>query len=124
MKFVMSYSCGKDITLALHKMISLGHLPIGLIVMVNKNVNRSFFHGADYNLLEAYSDSLGIPLITCVTDGDDYHLALEKGLLKAMSMGAETACFGDIDIEANRKWGGYLRRKWRISYIGSRWSYL
>ncbi len=104
MKFVMSYSCGKDSTLALHKMISLGHSPVGLIVMVNKSVNRSFFHGADYTLLEAYSDALGIPLITCATNGDDYHLALETGLRKATSMGAEAACFGDIDIERNRKW--------------------
>ena len=35
MKFVMSYSCGKDSTLALHKMISSGHEPVALIVMFN-----------------------------------------------------------------------------------------
>ena len=47
MKFVMSYSCGKDSTLALHKMISLGHEPVALIVMFNEEAGRSFFHGAD-----------------------------------------------------------------------------
>lgn len=104
MKFVMSYSCGKDSTLALHKMISDGHTPVGLLVMMNTNVERSFFHGADTSLLERYSKALEIPLILCPTNGNDYHLALEKGLMKAMDMGAEVACFGDIDIEGNRQW--------------------
>ena len=58
MKFVMSYSCGKDSTLALHKMIEMGGEPVGLIVMVNKDVERSFFHGADYKMLESYSECL------------------------------------------------------------------
>ena len=30
--------------------------------------------------------------------------AMEESLKKAVSMGAEVACFGDIDIEGNRKW--------------------
>ena len=34
MKFVLSYSCGKDSTLALHKMLEQGHEPVGLLVMV------------------------------------------------------------------------------------------
>lgn len=36
----MSYSCGKDSTLALHKMILQGHTPVALLVMVNENVDR------------------------------------------------------------------------------------
>lgn len=47
MKFAMSYICGKDSTLALHKMMEQGHEPICLIVMVNESVGRSYFHGAD-----------------------------------------------------------------------------
>lgn len=30
MKFVMSYSCGKDSTLALHRLIKAGHRPVAL----------------------------------------------------------------------------------------------
>ncbi|MGI6094095.1 MAG: diphthine--ammonia ligase [Lachnospiraceae bacterium] len=105
MKFVMSYSCGKDSTVALHKMIAQGHTPVGLLVMVNESVGRSFFHGADEVLLERYSKALDLPLIRCVTNGENYHIALEEGLKKAIEMGAEAACFGDIDIEGNRSWG-------------------
>ena len=54
MKFVMSYSCGKDSTLALHKLIKAEHEPVGLLVMVNKDMDRSWFHGADHRLLEKF----------------------------------------------------------------------
>ena len=37
MKFVMSYSCGKDSTLALHRMAEAGHTPVCLLVMVKKD---------------------------------------------------------------------------------------
>ena len=104
MKFVMSYSCGKDSTLALHKLLAAGHEPVGLLVMFNEKWERSFFHGADRPLLEAYADALGIPLILRPTDGYDYHLSMEEGLRQAKALGAQFAGFGDIDIEGNRAW--------------------
>ena len=104
MEFVMSYSCGKDSTLALHKMISAGHKPLALLVMADVASDRSFFHGADYSMLEEYSASLGLPLVLTPSRGEDYHLAMEASLEKAKEMGAAAACFGDIDIESNRAW--------------------
>ena len=104
-KFIMSYSCGKDSTLALHKMIEAGNEPQALLVMVNTASERSFFHGADLPLLEKYSEALGLPLLPVLSSGEEYHLAMEEALRRAKSQGAEQACFGDIDLEANRKWG-------------------
>ena len=57
MKFVISYSCGKDSTLSLHKMIAAGHTPVGLVVMVNKDEKLSWFHGVDLDLLDQISES-------------------------------------------------------------------
>ena len=51
MKYVMSYSCGKDSTLALHKMLEQGHELAALITMVNEDSERSFFHGADLKMI-------------------------------------------------------------------------
>lgn len=104
MKFAMSYSCGKDSTLALDREINAGHEPAALIVMINSAADRSFFHGADENMLQRYSEALGIPMIKAFTDGNDYHLKMEDALRTARAMGAEAACFGDIDIEENRRW--------------------
>ncbi len=103
-KFVMSYSCGKDSTLALHQMMAAGHEPIALLVMFNQAAERSYFHGADARLLRAYEQALEIPLLCVPTSGEDYHLAMEKTLRQAKEMGAEAVCFGDIDIEGNRAW--------------------
>ena len=104
MKFVMSYSCGKDSTLALHRMIQAGHAPVCLLVMVNRAQARSYFHGADPDMLRRYENALGLPMIQCPSDGADYHAALEAGLVKARALGAEGAAFGDIDLEGNRAW--------------------
>ena len=99
-----SYSCGKDSTLALYKLIEAGNEPVGLLVMVNEELDRSWFHGADYKLLDKFSKALDIPLILCPSKGEEYHIAFEKGLAEAKKRGAEIAGFGDIDIENNRQW--------------------
>ncbi len=104
MKFAMSYSCGKDSTLALHKMLAQGDEAICLIICFNEAAGRSYFHGADKIMLQAYAEALGLPLLLCPTDGMDYAQAFEAGLLQAKAMGAEAACFGDIDIAENRRW--------------------
>jgi len=85
-------------------MIEQGHKPVALLVMVNEKVDRSFFHGADYAMLEAYSKCLELPLLITPSEGEQYHLAMEESLRKAKAMGVEAACFGDIDIEGNRMW--------------------
>ena len=100
----MAYSCGKDSTLALHHMIAQGNDPVALITMVNEAEERSFFHGADLQMLQAYSKALNIPILITPATGDTYHLEMEKSLRKAVSLGAEIACFGDIDLEGNRAW--------------------
>lgn len=104
MKFVMSYSCGKDSTLALHTMLAQGHEAVALIVVVHEDAQRSFFHGVDKTMLEQISSVLDIPLLLTPTSGERYHLAMEESLRKAKELGAEAACFGDIDIEDHRAW--------------------
>ena len=121
MKFVMSYSCGKDSTLALHSMIEQGHEPVALITMFNEESNRSFFHGVDYKMIQAYSEALRIPVLITSTKGANYHLAMVESLKKAVDMGAEVACFGDIDIEGNRKWAEERSREADLKAVFPLW---
>ncbi|MGL4854716.1 MAG: diphthine--ammonia ligase, partial [Lentisphaeria bacterium] len=71
MKFVISYSGGKDSVLALHRMISAGNTPVALLVMCNSLANRSWFHGIDYQLLNKISKSLEIPLLCCYAESKE-----------------------------------------------------
>lgn len=104
MKFILSYSGGKDSVMALHKMLADGHEAAGLLVMVNRELQRSWFHGVDLPLLREISRSLGIPLLLCESGGEDYHTAMEETLKQARAQGAEACVFGDIDIEDHRIW--------------------
>lgn len=104
MKFVVSYSGGKDSVLALHHMIAQGHTPVALLVMVNHSQKRSWFHGMDLKLMEEVAASLEIPLLLCHSAGEDYQEKMEAGLRQAKAMGAEAAVYGDIDIEGHRQW--------------------
>ena len=104
-KFVMSYSCGKDSTLALYRMIKNGHKPVALLITVDKKVLRSWFHGVPQDLLEEVSKSLNIPLLLVKCEGEEYSDAFKKALNKAKDeLGAEACVFGDIDLEAHRVW--------------------
>ena len=104
MKFVISYSGGKDSILALDSMIADGNEPVAMIVMYNKNAGRSYFHGINLNMLKRISESLNIPLIKGETSGEDYAQVFEKALLQSKTLGATACVFGDIDIEEHKSW--------------------
>ena len=103
-KFVMSYSCGKDSTLSLYRMIKGGYTPLALLVTVDKKVCRSWFHGIPEHLLNEVSNSLEIELDMIKCQGEEYKTAFEKTLRKWKEQGADACVFGDIDLEAHRAW--------------------
>ncbi|WP_194191295.1 diphthine--ammonia ligase [Clostridium chrysemydis] len=103
-KFIMSYSCGKDSTLALYRMIKSGHTPLALLVTVDSKRNRSWFHGIPENLLNEVSKSLDIPLLIVKSEGDNYEETFEIALKEAKELGADSCVFGDIDLEPHRTW--------------------
>lgn len=104
MKFVLSFSGGKDSILSLDRLIKNGHTPLGLFIMYNEEAGRSWFHGIDGPLLEKISESLKLPLLIYPTGGEAYHLAIRKALERAKAEGADAVAFGDIDVKENREW--------------------
>ena len=82
-KFILSYSCGKDSTLCLHKMLEAGAEPMALLVMFNPEAGRSYFHGVDPALLREYGEALELPLLAVPTGGEEYHLSMEAALRRA-----------------------------------------
>ncbi|MBD5553357.1 MAG: adenine nucleotide alpha hydrolase [Desulfovibrio sp.] len=104
MRFALAYSCGKDSTFALHKMLAAGHEPVCLITMFREDQERSWFHGADRSMLKAYQKALGLPMLIVPASGSDYAAKFEQALTEAAQLGAAACAFGDIDLEPSRRW--------------------
>lgn len=104
MRFVLSFSGGKDSVLALHHMVADGHTPVALLVMYRAPEGRSWVHGMERSLLDAISRAMGIPLLCCEASGETYAPDMERFLARAKSLGAEACVFGDIDVEEHRRW--------------------
>ncbi|MFZ5353697.1 MAG: diphthine--ammonia ligase [Bacillota bacterium] len=103
-RFIISYSCGKDSTLALYRMLKEGCTPAALLITVNKETKKSFSHEVPAELLDKVSESLEIPLMIVDCEGKDYLMAFEKALIRAKEAGAEVCVFGDIDLMEHRVW--------------------
>ncbi len=93
--FVMSYSCGKDSTLALHKMLAAGHTPLALLVMFNPEAGRSYFHGADHALLARYAEALQIPLKVLALKKDILIAGIVRGRKNIIPSGEDVIMAGD-----------------------------
>lgn len=104
MKFVLSFSGGKDSILVLDRLVREGNTPLALIIMYNQEAGRSWFHGIDELLLNKISEALHLPLWIYATSGKEYHLAIRKALERAKMEGADAVAFGDIDVKENREW--------------------
>ena len=104
MKFVASFSGGKDSTLAIYRAIQAGHQPLALITSYNRKRDQSWFNCIPQNVLQKVAEQMNIPLWLLETSGDEYTENFEKILQKAKEQGAQAAVFGDIDLEAHRQW--------------------
>lgn len=104
MRFVLSFSGGKDSILALHHMVSQGHIPVALLVMFRGDAGRSWVHGMDRVLLNAIAEALELPLLLCEAAGETYATDMERCMEQAKAVGAEACVFGDIDIQEHRRW--------------------
>ncbi len=102
-KFVASYSGGKDSTLALYKAMQVGE-PIGLIVMLEEEGQRSRSHGMPPELIRAQAEAIGLPVFTAATSWEDYEANFMMLLAKAKDQGAEVLVTGDLDVPVQDCW--------------------
>lgn len=103
-QFLMSYSSGKDSTLALHRMIKANFNPRALITTMNGAYNRSWFHGVNLPMLKKVSESLNIELIAIDTTKGPYGEVFKNTLLSFKEEGIDKCAFGDIDIEDHKNY--------------------
>lgn len=106
-KFIVSYSGGKDSTLALYHTMQVGKA-IGLIVMLEEQGLRSRSHAMSMEIIQAQANALGLPIITASSSWNDYENDYETEFLKllahAKQQGAEVLVTGDLDMPEHGCW--------------------
>ncbi|KAB0652123.1 diphthine--ammonia ligase [Acinetobacter bohemicus] len=102
-KFIVSYSGGKDSTLALYHAMQVGKA-IGLIVMLEEQGLRSRSHAMSMEIIQAQANALGLPIITASSSWNDYETEFLKLLAHAKQQGAEVLVTGDLDMPEHGCW--------------------
>jgi uncharacterized protein (TIGR00290 family) len=100
----MSWSSGKDSTLALSEVRTAGRVEVvGLLTTVNGEAERVAVHGVRRELLEAQADSLGLPLhvveLPWPCPNAVYEDRMASALVQARASTVEVVVFGDLYLE-------------------------
>lgn len=102
-KFIVSYSGGKDSTLALYHAMQVGKAT-GLIVMLEEQGLRSRSHAMSMEIIQAQANALGLPIITASSSWNDYETEFLKLLADAKQQGADVLVTGDLDMPEHGCW--------------------
>ncbi len=103
--YAVSWSGGKDSTLAMDRAWRHAGAPAALLCMLIEDGSRSRSHGLRPQVLQAQADALRLPLSSAATSWHDYEttfIALLQRLRDEQGIGA--VVFGDIDLLPHREW--------------------
>jgi len=115
---IVSWSGGKDSTLALYELQKTKNYEIvSLLTTITQDFDRISMHGVRTILLEMQAESLGLPLekvfITKDTTNKQYERKMWEVMAKYPAAGISSVVFGDIFLEEIRKY-----RQDNLSKIG------
>ena len=100
----VSWSGGKESSLACYKAKANGLTPSYLLNMTSEDGSRSRTHGLAREVLSLQAEAIGIPLIQRKTSWKNYEDNFKKIVLELKEAGIEGGVFGDIDLEEHRRW--------------------
>lgn len=100
----VSWSGGKESSLACYKANANGLTPSYLVNMTVEDGSRSRTHGLAREVLSLQAEAIGIPLIQRKTSWESYEDNFKKTVLELKEEGTEGGVFGDIDLEEHRAW--------------------
>lgn len=106
---VLSWSGGKDSTLALHELRTSGLYDVrALLTTVTGEYDRISIHGVRRVLLERQAESLGVPLeialIPPACPNEEYERSFGEALERCRAKGISTLAAGDLYLEDVRSY--------------------
>lgn len=102
-KSIVSFSGGKDSSLALYHAMQTGTV-IGLIVMLEEQGQRSRSHAMPLDVIRAQADAIGLPVYMTSSSWADYESKFIALLNQAKQQGAEVLVTGDLDMPQHGCW--------------------
>lgn len=102
-KLVVSYSGGKDSTLALYHALQVGKV-IGLIMMLEEQGQRSRSHAMPLEIIHAQANALDLPVLMASSSWNNYEAQFLDLLAQAKNQGAEVLVTGDLDMPEHGCW--------------------
>jgi uncharacterized protein (TIGR00290 family) len=123
---VLSWSGGKDSSLALHVLRADPAVTVvGLLTTVTADYDRISMHGVRRSLLEKQAAAVKLPLhvveIAAGSANDSYEQRMHFALAGLRSSGAETVAFGDIFLEDVRRFREEMTQRLGMSAIFPLW---
>ena len=100
----VSWSGGKESSLACYRAKANGLTPSYLLNMTSEDGSRSRTHGLVREVLSLQAGAIGISLIQRKTSWKNYEDNFKKTVLELKEAGIEGGVFGDIDLEEHRAW--------------------
>ena len=103
-KVTISWSGGKDCSLALHKILQAEQYDVhSLHTTFNEDTGRVGLHGIRQSLIEKQAESLGVQLdkvfIPTAEDHDAYETSIRHYYERLFALGIKKIVFGDIFLE-------------------------
>ncbi|MGE5391801.1 MAG: diphthine--ammonia ligase [Deltaproteobacteria bacterium] len=106
-KIILSWSGGKDSTLALYELMK-GDYDIKLLTTITDEYGRISMHGVREALLEQQARALGCPLekvyITPRSSNAEYETKMTEVMERYKRLGVNRVAFGDLFLEDIRKY--------------------
>ncbi|MDI6890045.1 MAG: diphthine--ammonia ligase [Thermodesulfovibrionales bacterium] len=105
MRVFISWSGGKETSLACYRAIKIWNLEIKyLLNMVSEDGMHSRSHGISSDLLIAQAEAIGIPIVQRKTAWQNYEEEFKRAASDFKNEGVQAGVFGDIDLQEHRDW--------------------
>lgn len=104
MKVFVSWSGGKDSSLALYRALKAGFKVGFLFNILNEEGLRSRGHGLRKEVIDAQAKAIGIPIVYGKASWEGYEEEFKRVIKELKNMGIEGGVFGDIDFQEHRDW--------------------
>lgn len=121
LKAFVSWSGGKESTLAFYRAMKNGIQSVCLINMLSEDGSYSRSHGINSELIKAQAEAIGIPIIQPKTTWESYEDNFKDTIMQLKNEGVEAGVFGDIDLQEHREWVERVCRETGIKAILPLW---